>query len=239
MMTAAPVSHGPQDRCAFSRPSGLFCLEVGAGLPLHIWDIRSGSELAQLTPQMENAFIGTMTDDGGLLAVSDQGRVEIWQARTGRKQAEIPASDDQFVTGLAFDPAGRQLITSGGQATPIARVWDTASGRLLRELRGHTHGLTSQGFSPDGLLAVTGSQDTTARVWRLADGQAIATFGGHRDMVMDVRFSPDGQRVLTASGDGTARIFNVSPGSVTSLRGAASRRHTRALTPQERERFLH
>jgi len=177
-----------------------------------------------------------MTDDGSLLAIADTAKVEIWRARTGVKQADILPTD-HFVNGMAFDEAGQQLITTEGDT---ARVWDARSGRLLRELRGHTSGLTAARFSPDGLLAVTASQDNTARVWRLSDGQAIATLRSHRNMVMDVRFSPDGKRVLTAGADGTAHVVNVSLSlSIAELRELASHRQTRELTSLEREQFLH
>jgi WD40 repeat protein len=33
------------------------------------------------------------------------------------------------------------------------------------ELKGHTHGIVSAAFSPDGKKVITGSQDHTARIW--------------------------------------------------------------------------
>jgi WD40 repeat protein len=240
MPAAAPLEKSPQQRCGYSRTSGTYCLGIGDGVPLHLLDLGTGAELTQVMPTLESSFMGALSDDGRLMALSDQVKVEIWDARTGRKQTEFVPGESQFVTGVAFDSTGTRLITGGGQATPIARIWDAATGRMLRELRGHTHGVTMARFSPDGRLAVTASEDTTARVWRVDDGQAIATLRGHRDMVMGAWFSPDNGRVLTSSSDGTARIFDMSlTGSAENLLDLAARRQTRFLTAQERERFLH
>ena len=60
-------------------------------------------------------------------------------------------------------------MTGSGDRT--ARVWDAASGDMLRELAGHIGGVTHASFSPDGTRIVTGSGDTTARVWDAVSGE--------------------------------------------------------------------
>lgn len=238
-IAGSPSDAGPQDRCGFSRLAGLLCLRVGRGLPLRIVDALRGTELTRLSTGLEHVQHSVMSNDGELLALADGSTVEVWETRSGRKRLNLSPGDEQYVTDVAFDDRGKRLITAGGEATPIARIWDAQSGLMLSELRGHTHGINEASFSPDGNLAVTASQDTTARVWRVSDGQPIATLRGHREIVMGAWFSPDSSRVLTASADGTARVSDVSlAGSGVSLRALADRRRTRELTDEERERFL-
>nr|MBX2865687.1 hypothetical protein [Leptolyngbyaceae cyanobacterium MAG.088] len=43
--------------------------------------------------------------------------------------------------------------------------WNTESGQLVQELKGHQNLVLNASFSPDGSRIVTASSDNTARVW--------------------------------------------------------------------------
>ena len=75
---------------------------------------------------------------------------------------------------------------------------------------GHTEGLNSAVFSPDGKLALTVSDDSTARVFEVATGKELQVFRGHTNSLNSAVFSPDGKLALTVSDDNTGRILNVS-----------------------------
>ena len=66
---------------------------------------------------------------------------EIWQTETQR---------DAGVTALAISPDGKVLVSGSGFADPTIRVWDAATGRLLRQLDGHTAWVCKLVFSRDG-----------------------------------------------------------------------------------------
>jgi WD40 repeat protein len=226
--------------CGSSRKTDIVCERTDQENVSRIWNVRSGVMLTELKGHLPNVFLGTMSDDGRLLALSDQQQVEIWDTRAGRLQSRIAARSNYTITDMSFEPSGRSLVTAGGQAEPVARVWDTASGRLINELRGHTHSISTARFSPDGRLIATGSQDGTAAVWRSLDGRQLMVLRGHQGMLFDAAFSPDGQRVLTASADRTARIFDVSVAkTLPELVQIAQRRFVRELTAEEARRFLH
>ncbi len=57
-------------------------------------------------------------------------------------------------------------------------MWDARTGTPPLELKGHTGGVTSVAFSPDGTRIVTGSGDPTAKVWDAADGYSPARAQG-------------------------------------------------------------
>ncbi|KAF9063798.1 hypothetical protein BDP27DRAFT_1231516, partial [Rhodocollybia butyracea] len=54
------------------------------------------------------------------------------------------------------------------------RLWDTESGKEMGEaMRGHTSGVNSVAFSPDGRRIVSGSSDMSIRVWNAENSKGI------------------------------------------------------------------
>ena len=203
-----------------------------------LWDLRTGKVLAEIRDHLPSPSVGALSNDGHLLALSDGKGVEIWETEPTRLKWRLPVTRDFFATSLEFDASASRLLTGGGQADPVPRIWDVSSGRQLAELRGHTHATTSAHFSPDGKLSVTASQDDTVRVWDAASGRTLIEFRGHRGMVFGARFSPDGRKVLSASSDGTARIYDISLAKpLEALVRIARERETRQLTPQEERQY--
>lgn len=81
----------------------------------------------------------------------------------------------------------------------------------LLTLKGHSVGINSVKFNPDGTLLVTGAQDETARIWEVSSEKEILLLD-HDAPVNSVDFSPDGSLVATASGDKTVRIWDTKTG---------------------------
>jgi WD40 repeat protein len=98
------------------------------------------------------------------------------------------------------------VVTASADNT--ARLWETASGKQLAVLGGHSGEVRHAAFSPDSQLVVTASADNTARLWEAASGKQLAVLGGHRGEVWHAAFSPDSQWIVTASTDRTARLWD-------------------------------
>src|SRR4029453_3408669 len=78
--------------------------------------------------------------------------------------------------------------------------------------KGHTKAVSGAAFSPDGKMAISGSDDTTLRLWDVATQQTIRSFEGHKDGVTSVAFSPDGRMVISGSADKTMILWDVASG---------------------------
>ncbi|KAH9944909.1 WD40-repeat-containing domain protein [Amylocystis lapponica] len=83
----------------------------------------------------------------------------------------------------------------------------------MQPLQGHTSGITSVAFSPDGKQIVSGSRDQTIRIWNAATGESIMQpLQGHTSGITSVAFSPDGKQIVSGSWDRTIRIWNAATG---------------------------
>ena len=71
------------------------------------------------------------------------------------------------------------------------------TGAEVLTLKGHTGGVRSASFSPDGTRIVTGSGTRRRRCGTRETGAEVLTLKGHTGRVNSASFSADGTRIVT------------------------------------------
>jgi WD40 repeat protein len=115
--------------------------------------------------------------------------------------------------GIAFSPDGQRLASASADRT--VKLWEVATGKVLRTLQGQTQGAVSLAFSPDGQRLASADSyggDRTVSIWDLDTGKVLHTLAGHEGPVKNVAFSPDGHCLATASRDKTVKLWDATNG---------------------------
>ncbi|HZN36186.1 MAG TPA: WD40 repeat domain-containing protein [Pirellulaceae bacterium] len=133
---------------------------------------------------------------------------------------------DLILLTLAFSPDGKTIASAGGgpgekdaPAQGEVKLWEVATGRLLRTLTVENGIVFHAEYSPDGQCLATASGPGTStrttpgeiRLWSPATGRLAGKLTGHDRGAYVAAFSPDGRRL--ASG-GIATIDASRPAAV-------------------------
>ncbi len=124
-----------------------------------IWS-STGTLLAEL-PGFSAPF--AVNAQAQIVLTADNAQViHLWRD-DGTPVSAFTSTMPSSLSALAFSRDGRTLLLGGSDGT--VQLWDTAHGRLIGTLTGHTDQVWSASFNADGTRVATASRDGTTRLW--------------------------------------------------------------------------
>jgi WD40 repeat protein len=188
-------------------PDGKTLASAGAGRVL-VWDVPTGKVLWESVGSRV-----VMSPDGKTLAHDKSDGINLVDTATGQKPTVLKSSKNPYVSCFAFSADSKKLA-AGNKSI---QVWDVAGAKELVTIEGHTRGVGTVAFSPDGTTlasANTGAIGTPAEIklWDASTGKEKATLLGHANLVYCLAFSPNGRMLASGSHDGTIKLWSIDTG---------------------------
>lgn len=188
--------------------SGSRLLTGSADKTARIWDLRTGSTLAELVGHEELISDASFSPDGSLVMTAsafDQ-TVRIWRV-DGFPPLVVSGHTARWI-------AGERPMLLVARADANAAIWDIKQEKIAALLKGHADWIYDIAVSPNGRYAVTTSRDKTARIWDIKKAQTVAILRGHDEPILHASISPNGERVATFDVLGRGRVWTLPDGVV-------------------------
>ena len=126
----------------------------------------------------------------------------MWEVDTAAGASITAEPASAAITWLRFNPDGKRIVGEMGSALAL---WNSETGQLIGELKGHKGSIRDETFSHDGrLLASWAWDDPDVRLWEPQSGSVKVlpgTTDGKAPAITGARFSEQGARLVTRSAD--------------------------------------
>ncbi len=132
------------------------------------------------------------------------GNVVAWDVKTGKRALEIGNEFDS-VLGADINPS-QTRIALGGPSKAL-KLYDTASGTLLKTVEKHTEWVMAVAFSPDGEYLASADRNGGLFVWEAETGNEVHALEGHEKTITAISWRPDSQALASCSEDGKIRLW--------------------------------
>ncbi|TNE46695.1 MAG: hypothetical protein EP343_22535 [Deltaproteobacteria bacterium] len=212
------------------RPTGLLAASM-TGEEIRIWRVsdRQTVRVILLPVKSINSRLA-WSPDGLWLAVTTRRTSEgIWlfNANTGQLIRKLvytsnvkptPPLETQPIA--AWSPDSRTLLSGTGQletpSTALAHpilLWDIATGKVLNTYQGHSKGVLSLAFHPDGTKFVSSGFDNEVKIWNVTSGAVEHKLTGVQDTVWSLDWSVSGQDIAGGVNNGDIVFWRNATGS--------------------------
>lgn len=172
----------------------------------------AASRLLWVSPHSAGRRVLAISPDGAQFVVADGRRaLRLWNVDRRREILTLQAQPS--ITCAVFAPTAPLLITGGSDA--IIRLWDTASGRLVRTLHGHTGAVQYLAVRPDGRVLASSGRDLTIRLWDIATGRPLRAPLRYPEPIMSLALGPDGRTLATGDWIDSACLWDIASGRIT------------------------
>ena len=199
------VAGGGPVTAMVASPAGDLVVTTGRSGPAQIWSASDARPIAEVALAHGVQAMAILPGaDAWKLVIADQGGVIHICDRQGRELTQWPTSETG-ATGLAVSPDGSSIARFGPEKS--LSVWDPTTGSIRARFFEEEGSVRVAGFSPDGRLIYSSSEDGMMRLRGVPAGIANQTIRGIGARFTAVAFAPEGHAHTLALADGSVESY--------------------------------
>lgn len=180
---------------------------VGLDSQLRIWLADPQLNATRINTNQKQALgVVFMPDGGSFFTSGTAGTICRWDVHTLRL-LQVYERHSETSYYIAVDRAGRRMASASRDKT--VKVWDIASGRVVRSIpidRGHVN---SVAITPDGKYVLSGDIEGGIQQWDVESGALIRSWNTGGRVVYSLIMHPDGVHFASGGADGRALLWSL------------------------------
>jgi WD40 repeat protein/serine/threonine protein kinase len=202
---------GPQSRSGKSAS--------GPDNGIRVWDVKTGAYVRLGTAPLPLRHAVLSPDGKYALACGDDRLVRLWRLPEAESQFQAPIPGDEImrleghrgkVYSVDYSPDGRFIISAG--IDQRLRLWEAATGKLIRTFKEESAALWCARFTPDGKRALAGDAQGIIHLYDVASGEKTHRLTGHTGPVRKIACLPKSNRALSSGYDGAIILWDLDNG---------------------------
>ena len=168
-----------------------------------VWDRHTGQLLRKLSGH--RGPVNAVQMRGNLVvSASGDGIAKLWNLTSGLCVKEFP-SKDRGMACVEFSPDARTILAGGNDQ--VIYQFDTSTGELVREMKGHDGLVRSLHLDSASGRVVSGSYDASVKAYDMRSGEAIVNFTKWTSSWI-LSAKADYRRIIATSQDSRAVIMD-------------------------------
>lgn len=214
--------------CVFNREGTRLATTAGDYLnkqfgEIRVWDLKDKSPHVTIDPQ--GTFVSSIdfSPDGTTLAIACWNKsIRLRNLADGSEKQLL--KHGSAVKAIRYSPDGRYFAS--GDRSGLVLLWKAADGKVVSQLKGHTHDVLELKYDTTGTRLISSSWDGSVILWNCLLGRRVRTFanseilqrfGGGNNTAWSTAISPDGTTIATGSEDGAVRLWDAATGLLQAL----------------------
>lgn len=137
------------------------------------------------------------------------GKAVAYDVKTGKRLFDV---GDEIDAVLGADINESHTRVALGGPDRMVKVFSTADGSLVQQIKRHTDWVYDVQFSPDGVLLATCDRSAGTLVWEAESLNEYQNLEGNKAAVTAVAWRDDSNVLATACEDGTLRLWEMNDG---------------------------